>query len=127
MFDAITYNDCLCLTKYCKTSRPKIDAEIVYGLLNGKIDPENHPIGRNRIIECYNRPAQYDVILHVVNVVLDGCGVEALTLDNGKGYIDFVNFGDPYIPTVCHYDGKFIICGWGDIVEYLDMQEVSDV
>ena len=50
-----------------------------------------------------------------------GSGVEGDTAANGEGHItiEYINTGDTYAPTICHWRGKFRVCSLGDIVEYI--------
>jgi len=50
---------------------------------------------------------------------LGTCGVEGICEQNGEGHftIQYLNTGDTYGLTVCYYKGRFVVAGWGDLVE----------
>ena len=55
-------------------------------------------------------------------------GVETSTLTIGKRdpheeYLSYLNTGDSYGLTICHWRGRFILSSWGDIVERFDRSE----
>lgn len=65
---------------------------------------------------CYNPPSLYYVRMLAIDCTIDTCGVEGAEVKPGK-YIDYCNTGDTYIPTICYFEGRFIVSSWGDIVE----------
>lgn len=76
-----------------------------------------------RINECYNAPTSVDVILHAINAVLGGYGVEAVpwevdAMRDGE-FIEYVNRGDPYTTTILHNPDtqRFEISDWGSLYE----------
>jgi hypothetical protein len=73
-------------------------------------------IGRH----MYNPHSMRELKLHLLNIVLNGYGVEYIR-ENGDymchGGIDYINFGDPYVTTILFYDGRFSVGDWGSIVE----------
>jgi len=54
--------------------------------------------------------------MEILNLILNGYGVES-TRDINDFYLEYVNMGDTYINTICHYRGRFTVQSWGDIVE----------
>jgi hypothetical protein len=72
---------------------------------------------------CYNQPCEQDLILHALNEVIGGYGVEVIEKSDSHGcgrrcdYVDYINTGDTYSATVLHDDGKFWIGTFGDYVE----------
>ena len=55
----------------------------------------------------------------MIDVLLDGHGVEDLPTVDGSETIAYVNMGDPYVPTVLYdYEkNRFYVTDWGAIVE----------
>jgi hypothetical protein len=104
---------------------PKMDktaALAVVMLCNGTNDPMNHEAARKRSAECYNAPSTTDLILHAINALVGGFGVEGVPYyENAMRdeFIDFVNMGDTYSTTIlCNPEtGKFEIGDWGSLYE----------
>lgn len=94
------------------------EAKQVRGLIEGTIDPDTFESVQNWCKQCYNEPPKHEKIMAALNEVLGGFGIE--TTDNPKNsddYIEYINVGDTYIPTILYYNGKFIFSTWGDFVE----------
>jgi hypothetical protein len=66
---------------------------------------------RRRTAECYNRPGLTDLRMTVIDDLLETHGVE------GDENIEYCNAGDTYAPTICYYQGRFVVSSWGDIIE----------
>jgi len=51
---------------------------------------------------CYRGPAYNEVAMHALSELLECYGVESIDSSETKNgeYIDYLNVGDPYIPTV---------------------------
>lgn len=75
------------------------------------------PAGVKRVAECYNPPKTYDIRLHCLNALDSGLyGAEGV--QNSKGeWLDYLNTGDCYAPTVCYWRGTYRVCSVADIVE----------
>jgi hypothetical protein len=72
--------------------------------------------GAARIAECYHTPSVSDVRLHVLDALAGTHGVEAFQVGNGT-WCEYLNVGDPYVPTLTHFRGRYRVACWGDIVE----------
>ena len=77
---------------------------------------ETLPAGEARIRECYNPPSTSDVRLHCLNEVLETFGIEAFQTRNGT-WVEYLNTGDTYAPTIVRINGHYRIASWGDIAE----------
>ena len=74
------------------------------------------PAGSARIAECDNPPATSDVRLTCLNVAIGACGVESF--ETAGGYVDYLNTGDTYSPTIVRYpSGTYAVTTWGDVAE----------
>ena len=80
---------------------------------------KEYPNTNNWVRSCYNLPRNADIILELVNEILHCFGVEG-SPDTDGNFLSYVNTGETYDLTLCHYKGKFIISSWGDIVENND-------
>jgi hypothetical protein len=50
-----------------------------------------------------------------LNTLLDSYGYETIA---GKEWnMGYMNMGDTYALTLCHYKGRWHVCSWGDVVE----------
>ncbi len=72
---------------------------------------ESYPAGKQRIDECYNNPAKYDVKLHIIQSIIGGFGIEAIrkentSQDDNAWIIDYINMGDSYKSTICYNHSK---------------------
>lgn len=72
--------------------------------------------GAARIAECHHTPSVSDVRLHVLDALGETHGVEAFQVDDG-GWCQYLNAGDPYVPTLIRFRGRCRVACWGDIVE----------
>ena len=77
---------------------------------------ETLPAGEARIRECYNPPTTSDVRLHCLDALLGTFGVEAFQTRNGT-WIEYLNTGETYSPTIVRMNGNYRIASWGDIAE----------
>jgi len=101
----------------CFRDLSKENAKLIRDLVCGRVDPYDHDAGYVRFSECYHAPSREDMILHVLNALIDGYGVESCYPD--KPELWYVNMGDPYVATIIYNDdtGKFRIGCWGDYFE----------
>ena len=82
------------------------------------------PAGRARIAECYHAPKTYDVRLTCLNAIDSGLhGVEALESVAGE-YIDYLNTGDTYKPTIIYWRGAYRVQSLGDFVVVMARQGI---
>ena len=77
---------------------------------------ESLPAGLARIRECYNPPTTSDVRLHCLDALLGTFGIEAFQTRNGT-WVEYLNTGDTYAPTIIRMNGHYRIASWGDIAE----------
>jgi hypothetical protein len=109
--------------KKCFPTITAADALLLTRLVNGTIDPEEHPEGYRRLSECYYRPTDEDMILNIANKILGGYGVEGCEYAEGfcirnDDFMSWVNFGDTYFTTIIWTpDRGFEITSWGDAYE----------
>lgn len=79
-----------------------------------------HYAARNRARQCYNPPSYNDLKMHVLNVMLEGYGVEGFQIEDvgdDESYCHYVNMGDTYTSTILLYNGDFKVGCWGDVAE----------
>jgi hypothetical protein len=71
-----------------------------------------------KLAYCYSEPHRLYKILHAIDELLEGHGVECIRKD-GEVALEYINMGDTYIPTIVfnHQTWTFRCCSWGDIVE----------
>jgi hypothetical protein len=73
--------------------------------------------GAKRCEECYHPPRTSDIRMHCLDALLDGsCGVEAFETKK-DGWVDFLNTGDTYSPTIVRWRGNYYVKSWGEIAE----------
>lgn len=77
---------------------------------------ETLPAGEARIRECYNPPTTSDIRLHCLDALLGTFGIEAFQTRNGK-WVEYLNTGDTYSPTIVRMNGHYRIASWGDIAD----------
>lgn len=77
---------------------------------------ETLPAGESRIRECYNPPTTSDVRLHCLDALLGTFGIEAFQTRNGT-WVEYLNTGETYSPTIVRMNGNYRIASWGDIAE----------
>jgi hypothetical protein len=72
---------------------------------------------------CYNTPSSTEIVLHALNELLEGHGVEGLYVSDGSPlpsdfFGSYINTGDNYSGTICYLDDEgFKLSCWGDEVE----------
>jgi hypothetical protein len=77
---------------------------------------ESLPAGDARVRECYHAPSTSDVRLHCLDALLETFGIEAFQTRNGT-WVEYLNTGDTYAPTIVRMNGHYRIASWGDIAE----------
>ena len=106
-------------------------AQQINDLISGKLEPETFASVEKMIAQCFHRPNAIDMILTAINEIIDGHGIEAVTMEDA--YIDhyyfdivglYINMGDTYNPTILFdtEDNEFTATTWGDFYE---MKEVN--
>ena len=71
--------------------------------------------GKARIAACHNAPKTYDVAgFH---------GLESAQATNGA-FVDYLNAGDAYSPTIIYWNGRYRVQCFGDFVETMARQGV---
>jgi hypothetical protein len=94
-------------------------------ILRGDLDPLSVPSVERWALQCFNRPAQIELLLSAANDLLDGFGVEPLetqeeweTLTSGPRR-EYINMGETYAVTLIydHDHGRFFLASYGDVVE----------
>jgi hypothetical protein len=75
------------------------------------------PAGAARLSECYNPPTTTDLRMHVLQALDNGLhGLEGI--QNNEGYwLEYLNAGDTYAPTIMHWNGRYIVADLGTIIE----------
>jgi hypothetical protein len=74
------------------------------------------PAGDARVRECHHEPALQDLRMTCLNAECETFGVEGFQIKNGD-WVEYLNTGDTYEPTICRINGAYRIACWGDIVE----------
>jgi hypothetical protein len=77
---------------------------------------ETLPAGLARIRECYNPPTTSDIRLHCLDALLGTFGIEAFQTRNGT-WVEYLNTGETYSPTIVRMNGHYRIASWGNIAE----------
>ena len=85
-------------------------------LLMSRSELEQTTIGAARVAECLHPPQTWDIRLTCLNVLLEGHGVECFQLKNGS-WVEYINMGDTYTPTIVRVNGHYRVTSWGDIAE----------
>ena len=85
-------------------------------LLMSRHELEQTPTGAARVAECLHPPKTWDIRLTCINAILQGYGVECFQLKNGS-WVEYINLGDAYTPTVLRVNGNYRVASWGDIAE----------
>ena len=98
MFRTTTLMECL--------NTDKETAEKIRGLMVGDIDPLDFEAGQDRERECFHPPGDADLALHVIDGLLETCGVEGFIRPRGRG-VSYCNTGDTYCCTVGYLDPTF--------------------
>ncbi len=97
-------------------------------------------IGRDEIMRLwpslfrgfFNPPSLGQARMMVIDKVIGGFGVEAVHADDGGLFgqgsvaLEYVNMGDPYVPTILRWrGGRYEVGCWGDAVERLERRGVA--
>lgn len=98
-------------------------AKEMHLLMKGLVDVDAYPEAQRRTAECYHKPEWVDRVMHVLDGMLHGYGVEAINEVHESYFeftgIEYVNMGDTYALTVMydHRSGSWRVQSWGDAVE----------
>ena len=77
---------------------------------------EKHPVGAERVRECYHAPTTLDIRMSVLDSIAGGThGVEGIRL--GGEWLTYLNAGDTYTTTLMYWRGSYRVGDWGSIVE----------
>lgn len=111
------------------------DAQSVFRLMNGTVDPLEFKSVKKWISAYGHRPHRAEMVMQALNEVLGGHGVEAIRVEGA--WVDtyhhdivatYVNMGDTYAATVV-YDtdhDRFELSTWGDFVERREREQQED-
>lgn len=77
---------------------------------------ESIPVCEERIRECYHAPRTEDLRLTALNAIAGTYGIEGFECRDGS-WCDYLNVGDPYVPTLVLFRGRYRVACWGDIAE----------
>jgi len=103
-------------------------AKRLFDVLSGAVDPcEASAKCAAWVRQCCHTPSDHEQILFACDDLLDGCGMEALSIEDEQ-YTDgvcccppfsYVNFGDAYVTTLArdHERGQWVIASWGDLLD----------
>jgi hypothetical protein len=76
------------------------------------------PAAQKRIAECLHPPKKYDVRMHCLNAIEPGLhGLEAVETAAGAEWVEYLNSGDTYAPTVIYWRGAYRVQSLGDFLE----------
>lgn len=82
---------------------------------------ETLPAGAARVRACYHPPSTADLRLHCLSALDPGlCGVEGFPLTRGRyagEWLEYINAGDTYTPTIVRVCGRYRVACWGDYAE----------
>lgn len=68
---------------------------------------------------------RWQVRMEALNALGDFCGVETLALGDGS-FVDYLNAGDAYSPTLLRWRGNYYVGCWGDLVERHDSMDLQE-
>lgn len=62
------------------------------------------PETENWFHSCYHEPNPNEKFMDALNHILEGYGIEGISEKETKNrqYIEYINFGDPYVPTIVY-------------------------
>ena len=65
------------------------------------------------------RPKSYRIKLAAINDIIGGSGIESVETENTGEWLDHINVGDCYVPTVIWWRGTLSLCdgGLGGFIE----------
>lgn len=74
------------------------------------------PAGAARVRECYHPPSTPDLRLTCLDAALGTYGVDSFRARDGS-WVDYLNTGDAYAPTIVRFRGNYRVTDWGSIAE----------
>lgn len=77
---------------------------------------EAHPVGAERVKQCYHAPMNWDLRMHILNSIGEFHGVESLEGTRGE-WAEYLNAGDTYACTVIYWRGRYRVQSLGDFIE----------
>ena len=77
---------------------------------------EQLPACQQRLAECYHAPRTWDLRMTALNLLADTCGVESVQLGDGE-YLEYLNAGDTFAPTLLRHRGRYRVAAVGDVIE----------
>ncbi|MCE9684602.1 hypothetical protein [Halomonas alkalisoli] len=106
------------------------DCEKFADLLTGRLDPEDVPATAGWVRQCFHRPNDSELFMRAANALLDSHGVELIRgegIGDGSGDdLEYVNAGDPYVPTLIRQGGSLYLAGQGDMVEAIEQRQLDE-
>lgn len=109
------------------SSRPKTDTLLIEAMLDGRVDPANHPAGRAYLESRQGLPSTDDITLAVLSAALDAHGIASLPLPEGD-YAAYVNItGEAYDTTLLCHAGEWHLTSWGDYLETKEDEYIQDM
>ena len=85
---------------------------------------ERLPACEERIRECYHPPSTADLRMNALNSLAGAYGVEGIQSDDGQ-WLEYLNTGDTYSPTITRWQGRYRLESWGDRVEILERRRIT--
>jgi len=64
--------------------------------------------------QMYNPHSLNELKMQLLDIVLNGYGVEGHKVNKKGDYVEYINFGDSYDMTVLLFQNRFIVSCWGD-------------
>lgn len=77
-----------------------------------------HPVGAKRYNECFHPPGLVDVQMHILNDLGDFHGLESVQI--GDDYVEYLNAGEMYTPTLIYFQGRYRVQDLGTFLERND-------
>lgn len=73
--------------------------------------------GARRLAGCYGPPKTYDLRLHALDAIEPGLhGLESVETVGGE-FVEYLNAGDTYAPTLIYWRGRYRAQSLGDFIE----------
>jgi len=87
------------------------------------LDKDIYPENMDMNLGNYPGLCQASFVMRALDILLEGHGWECIRQPGTKdGLIEYLNFGDPYVPTILYCEGwkrpfRFAPGGWGDYIK----------
>ena len=107
----------------------------VIGLISEEIDPGEYESVENWERQLYNPPREVERIMHALNEVIEGYGIEGIEVEDAyvdsyhHGFIaDYINTGDTYNPTIVldNSNNEFILTTWGNFLQAYEEEQAQE-